>query len=512
MTETILIIDLGSTSVKSTIFTPDARVLARSGEGYPTAAPHPTWAEQDPGEWWEATVRATRDALQQADARLDPAQDCKIVALGVTGQMHGLVALDRAGEALGPCLTVQDRRAAAEVEAIEDELGDGRAYAVTGARLDAASPAAKLRWLARHQPETISRAAMFLPPKDYLRYRLTGSVATEPVDAAGSLLYDLRLEAWSPELAAAARVDPDCLPPPRAPHSVAGTLTVPAARALGLPAGIPVAVGAGDDVECLGAGLLGPGRALEHLGTTGSMLACSPRIVADPAMRVDCYPHAVPGHYLVGGSTGSAGATLAWAAHNLMTPEGMAAGDGAGDAAAPRLDEELASDPAETLVFLPYLAGERCPVWNPHLRGVLVGMTLGTTGRQIARAVFTGVAYSLRHILDTLRDLDLRIDDVIASGDGGDGAGPAWPRLRSQVYGRPLLLPEAGDPTARGALLLTLVAIGAQPDIPTAAARLTTPTRRVEPGPDPGDELERRYRLYRELSAATEPIFRRWTG
>ncbi len=511
MTEAILIIDLGSTRVKSTVFTLEARVLARASAGYPTAAPHPTWAEQDPGDWWEAAVRASRDALQQADARLGPAHACEVVALGVTGQMHGLVTLDRAGQALGPCLTVQDRRAAAEVEAIEAEVGDGRAYAVTGARLDAASPAAKLRWLARHRPETLARAAMFLPPKDYLRYRLTGAVATEPVDAAGSLLYDLRLEAWSPELAAAARVDVACLPPLRAPHSVAGTLTAPAAPALGLSAGIPVAVGAGDDVECLGAGLLGPGRALEHLGTTGSMLACSPRIVADPAMRVDCYPHAVPGHYLVGGSTGSAGATLAWAAHNL-TAKGMAADDSDGAVGAPWLDEDLTLDPAETLVFLPSLAGERCPIWNPHLRGMLAGMTLATTGRQIARAVFAGVAYSLRHILDTLEGLDLRVDDVIASGDGGEATGPAWPRLRSRVYRRPLLLPEAGDPTARGALLLTLVAVGAQPDIPTAAARLTPPTRRVDPGPDPGDELERRYRLYRELSAATEPVFRRWTG
>lgn len=503
MSEAILIVDLGSTRVKSTLFSLQGQVLARAGDTYPTAAPRPTWAEQEPAHWWEATVRATREALRQSER-------CTVMGIGVTGQMHGLVALDRDGRTLGPCLTVQDRRAAEQVREIEDEAGARRTYAITGARLDAASPAAKLRWLARHRPTILERCIVWLPPKDYLRYRLTGEVATEPIDAAGTLLYDLGTNTWSDELAEAACVDPRHLPPLRPGHTPGGVLTREAAAALGLQAGIPVAIGAGDDVECLGAGLLAPGRALEHLGTTGSILACSPRVVTDQAMRVDCYPHAVPGLYLVGGSTGSAGATLAWAAQQLV-----AAPDGVERSGGLRLNLTLDSwdDESEALLFLPYLAGERCPLWDPTLRGLLAGMTLRTTAHEIARAVFSGVAFSLRHILDTLLDLGLAVEDLVASGDDGaaaDATGAAWSRLRSAVYGRPLLLAAESDPTAAGALVLTLVAIGAAPDIATAARVIPPLTERVTPDPAIQRHLARRYALYRDLAAWAAPLFARW--
>ncbi len=498
--EAILVVDLGSTSVKSTVFSPDGQVLARAGGSYPTRAPHPAWAEQEPERWWEATVRATRTALREAVTA--GRQDLSVAAIGLTGQMHGVVALDRDGAVLGPCLTVQDRRAADDVAAIDEELGPGRSYAITGARLDPASPAAKLRWLARHQPQVSARAAVFLSPKDYLRYRLTGEPATDPIDAAGTLLYDLRAQAWSPELCRAARIAVDQLPPIRPAHSLAGMLVVEAAAALGLPVGVPVAIGAGDDVECLGAGLRTSGQAVEHLGTTGSILAASSQVVIDAAMRVDCYPHAIPGLYLVGGSTGSAGATLAWAARQLV----MA--DDRGDGGHLHL-EDGPTDDEQLVVFLPYLSGERCPVWDPKTRGLLAGLTLGTTNADIARAVFAGVGFSLRHILDTLLDLGLRIDEIVASSDATE-AGTAWPLLRSTIYGRPLLLPGVADATALGTLILTLVAAELQPSIEAAAGQLVPPPeRRIMPDAERRERLEDAYTLYRELSSATMEVFSR---
>jgi xylulokinase len=305
----------------------------------------------------------------------------------------------------------------------------------------------------------------------------------------------------------AARIAPHQLPPILAAQSLAGTLTREPAAALGVPAGIPVAVGAGDDVECLGAGLLHAGAALEHLGTTGSILACCEHVVVDPSMRVDCYPHAVPGLYLVGGSTGSAGATLAWAARHLAMDRDGAVGDDAGTL---WLGEELLLDDEDLIIFLPYLAGERCPVWDPAARGILIGMTLHTTRRHIAQAIFAGVAFSLRHILDTLLELGLRIEEVVASGDDGAWSG-TWPVLRSTVYNRPLLRPATGDATAVGALILTLVAAGAAPDIASAAARvIRPPARRIAPAAEYRRALERRYGLYRDLSASAVPLFNRW--
>jgi xylulokinase len=402
-----------------------------------------------------------------------------------------------------------DRRAVAEVRATEADLGEGRVYALTGARLEPASPLAKLRWLARHEPDLLERARLFLPPKDYLRFRLTGEVATEPIDAAGTLLYDLRRNQWSPELAAAACISTSLLPPVQPLDSLAGALQDDAATALGLPGGIPVATGAGDDVECLGAGLLATGQALEHIGTTGSMLVCSEVLLAHPTGRVDCYPHAVPGLYLLGGSTSSAGATLAWAARQLATD----AADGGEVAIQALLDLSAgnADDGSADLVFLPYLAGERCPVWHPGGRGLLLGMTLRTTQEQIIQAVFTGVAFSLRHILDCIRDLGLPVEAIVASGGGGTLAGDAWPALRSTVYGYPLLQPPVADSTSLGALALMLVALGVYPDAQQAAARLVPPpARRVDPVMASRAGIERRYALYRAVAAGATSLFDRW--
>lgn len=496
----ILVLDLGTSRLKSTLFSPEGKVLACESASYPTEAPYPTWAEQDPERWWSAMIRATRAAL--ATIQYDPRDGSgSTVGIGVTGQMHGLVLLDRSGTPLAPCLTLQDVRAVPEVNAIDRDLGAGRVYAITGARLDPASPAAKLRWLSHHRPELIARTAAVLSPKDYVRYLLTGHLATDPVDAAGTLLYDLRERRWSGEIAAAAGIPLQHLPPILRSHDLAGELSRDAAAALSLSPGIPVAVGAGDDVECLGAGLTTPGHALEHLGSTGSILACSPSIVLDPAMRVDCYPHAMPDLYLVGGSTSSAGASLAWAARNLVPLSDPEAG---GETTTSLFfGDQLPATNGTDPIFLPYLAGERCPVWDPAARGLLAGLTLHTTREQIVRAVFVGVAFSLRHVLDTLLELGLQIDEIVTSGNDQGLAGSAWPLLRSTLYGRPLLVPGGGDPTALGTLILTLVAIGRESDLVKATkAVVPPPLGRVEPDESSRAALERRYRLYRTISGA----------
>ncbi|MBV9281557.1 MAG: hypothetical protein JOZ41_15870 [Chloroflexi bacterium] len=505
MGDMILVLDLGTSRLKSTLFSLEGKVLACESASYPTDAPCPTWAEQDPAVWWSATVRATRAALATIGYDRDHSRG-SIVGIGVTGQMHGLVLLDGSGAPLGSCLTLQDMRAVPEADAIDRDLGAGRVYSITGARLDAASPAAKLRWLSRHRPELIARTAAVLSPKDYVRYLLTGHLATDPVDAAGTLLYDLRERRWSGEIAAAAGVPLQHLPPILPSHHLAGELSRDAAAALSLSRGIPVAVGAGDDVECLGADLIAPGHALEHLGSTGSILACTPSIVIDPAMRVDCYPHAVPDLYLVGGSTSSAGAALAWAARNLVAVTGSQ--DSGASTNSLFFGDQLPAPNGSDPIFLPYLAGERCPLWDPDARGLLAGLTLRTTHQQIVRAIFAGVAFSLRHVLDTLLELGLQIGEIVTSGNDQELAGSAWPVLRSTLYGRPLLMPEGGDPTALGTLILTLVAIGRESDPVTATtAVVPRPMERVEPEESSRAALEHRYQLYRTVAGACADLF-----
>jgi xylulokinase len=453
----ILAIDVGLTNVKAVIFGPTGELVARASVPYPTHRPGPDAAEQHPSQWWSAVARAVRRLPDEARRR--------VVSIGVTAHMHALVCLGRDGAPIGPALVLGDRRAASDAREIADELGPGEIYAATGAELDASMPAAKARYLRRRDPGAWASVTHLLACKDYLRYRLTGEIATEPIDACATSLYDIRSGCWSKRLLETVGATEAMMPPLRSPWAVAGPLLAAPAEALGLRRRTPVAVGAGDDVIVVGLGVLDPGVGLEHIGTTGSIMAVLDHPVLDPDRALELYPHVLPDRWVVGGSHTTAGAALDWAAHLL--------GYDSVSAALASLD----TPGTEELEFLPTLAGERFPARVPAARGAWAGMPLGVTREDLMQAAFVGVAAALGGILERIDGLAGRQSAMRVSTAEDE----RWCAMRAEIYGRRLEVSATTEPTALGLACLAAVAGGLFSDVRSAVAAMTRVERYVEP-------------------------------
>ena len=493
MTDTILALDIGLTNGKAVLFAADGRLIARASHPYRTLYPQPDWAEQDPEDWWRAVNAGLRDLRRIAPLELE-----RVAAISITGHMHALVCLGEEGSSLGPALVLGDQRSVAEAEAISARVGLERIYRMTGARMDASMPLAKLCWLQRHLPEVHRDARAFIACKDWLRHRLTGDRLTDPVDACGTSLYDISTGAWSPELVDVAGIRSEQLPRVCDPCALAGKLLPAAARALGLKAGIPVVVGAGDDVEVLGNNLMQPGLSLEHLGTTGSILTCADRPVYDPEMAIELYPHTAPGLWVLGGSITSAGLARGWAEQTLA-PAAKAGGLSA-LVQPPNLERPL--------VFVPHLTGERCPAWDPRARGVWLGLTPAHTAADLQRAVLEGVAFALKGVLQRIESLVGRQAHLTVGG--GVSLGDPWLATRAAVYDRPLRLLDAPEPTALGAMIVAAVGVGLYPTLAEAAARVTADGAEIEPDPALARAYRELYELYLAASEASRQALRRW--
>ena len=332
-------------------------------------------------------------------------------------------------------------------------------------------PAAKIRWLWGHEREAWSATAWFLGCKDYIRARLTGQVSTEPVDACATSLYDIGEAEWSAPIVEAARARLEALPPILPPEAIAGGLLPGAAAELGLLAGTPVVVGAGDDVEVLGNGLLDRGMRLEHLGTTGSILAVLDTAVLDPARALELYPHAIKGLWVLGGSMTAAGAALEWAAGAL----GYASLNEAGACL-----RGWPSAPGAPF-FLPNLEGARTPRREPFARGAWLGMGRDTTRDDLMLAAFEGVAQGIQAILARTEELTgVRGPIAVSAGDSAD---PRWLQVRADVYGSPLAVLATSEPTALGLFTLAAAALGVDASPAAAARRVVRTERLVEPAP-----------------------------
>lgn len=477
--ELYLVIDVGLTNVKAVVLSATGREAAIATEQYPTKRADMREAEQDPDEWW----RATRTAI----GRIPAAVRKSVTGVGVTGHMHALVVLDRDGRLVRHAMVLGDTRAQSEALEIRSRLGDDRIYGLIGTEMDASLPAAKIRHLANHEPDSYRRASSYLACKDYLRYRLTGDLATDPTDACATGLYDLRTGTWAEELLAAAAVHAEQLPPIRDAASLGGVLHARAAEALGLPRGVPVSIGAGDDVEILGYGLVGATDVVEHLGTTGALLAPARALVLDPSRAVEVYPDPAPPGWVAGAAMTTAGGAIAWA----MRLFGYARLEDAID--------PLLADGSSMVHFSPHMAGRRFPDRDPAARGIWSGIEISTTREDLMRAVLTSTAFALRQMLEHV--------EAVAGGGGdlhGVGGSPGlrlWDQHRANVYGRRLILAPP-EPTARGSLALLLTAIGARRTVREAAAAIAQSGEIIEPDPVRSRAESARYKQFLEVEAA----------
>jgi xylulokinase len=448
-------IDVGTSGVKALAIDHDGTVIARAEADYPLSTPRPGWAEQHPEDWWRATEAALARLRETVGA---PA------AIGLSGQMHGLVALDGRDRVLRPAILWNDQRTAAECREIERTVGLERLIELTGNRALPGFTAPKLLWLRRHEPDVYSQIARIALPKDYVRLRLCGEHATDVSDASGTLLLDVAHREWSARMISALGLEHAWLPRVLESPVISGHTAD----------GIPVAAGGGDQAAgALGVGVHSPGPASVVLGTSGVVFAALPAFVADPRARVHAFCHAVPGCWHVMGVMLSAAGSLQWL-RSILAPDGGY--------------EELTRDagrwPAgsEGLLFLPYLAGERTPHADPDARGAFVGLSIRHDRGALARSVLEGVAFGLRDSLDLIAALGQR--PQLGRVSGGGAGSDLWTQIVASALELPLERVAVDEGAAFGAAILGGVAAGGWPDVHAAVKATVRPRDRVEPVPE----------------------------
>jgi len=491
----LLGIDLGTQSVRSLVLDDQGQVRSVAQAEYPILTPRVGWAEQEPATWWRATCQTTQEAL--AKARVAPGD---IAGVGLSGQMHGTVCIDREGLPVRPAIIWADGRSAAEVDELVAELGRDRLAQLTANPLAAGFMAATARWLLRHEPETIARTATLLLPKDYIRLRLTRHVGTDVTDAASTLLFDVAGRRWSEEMARAVGIRPELLPRVHESHEVCGTVTRHAARDTGLALHTPVVAGGGDQpVSAVGNGVLEPGTLLATIGTGGQLFTPLEDPSYDPELRTHTFCHAVPGRWFIMGAVLSAGLCLRWLRDQVFGGLGL-------DYAA-FSDEAAQVEPgAEGLVFLPYLLGERTPHMDARARGVFFGLALRHERRHIVRAVMEGVAFALRDSLEIFRAIGVTSRQILAAGGGARSA--VWRQIQADVFGTPLALVEAAEPAACGAAILAGVGTGIFAGPERAIARVVRLGKTLEPIPGNVALYEERYAFFRSLYPRFKELYR----
>ena len=480
-------LDVGTSGVKAVLMSPSGDVRASATTPLALTTLHPGWAEQDPLDWWEASVASIRAARSEVP-------DATIAAVGISGQMHSSVFLDRGGDVVRPALLWCDGRTTEECREIERRVGgEARLRDLVSNPALEGFTLPKVLWLRNHEPEAFRLVATVMLAKDYIRYRLTGELATEPSDASATLMYDTARMRWSREILDAMDLNGSLMPEVGGSSEVLGRVNDDGAAASGLPTGTPV-VGGGADNACgaAGVGVVAPGEAVASWGTSGTLLAPMSEPRVDPGLRAHTFCHVVPNTWYLMGVVLSAGGAFAWYRDQLARE---LAGDPEADH---KLDDEAASVSrgAEGVSFLPYLQGERTPHRNATARGALLGLSLAHTRAHVTRAVIEGVCFALRDSLEILRSLGFTLNEVLFTGGGARS--PLVRRMLAEVFGIPVATVNREEGPAYGAALLAGVGVGAFPDLRAAAATTLRRKPAEAPSAEAHGEYDAPYQRFRE--------------
>ncbi|MES1204843.1 MAG: xylulokinase [Pseudomonadota bacterium] len=482
-------LDVGTSSVKACVIDDRGRTTASASEPLRLRAPRPGWAEQDPGDWWKAAVRAIK--------RVTAGRRGAIEAVGLSGQMHTSVFLDRAGKVIRPALLWCDGRTTAQCRTIAARVTAEQLRAwVSNPPLEGFT-LPKILWLRDEEPAAFARLAKVLLPKDYIRWLLTGVMAAEPSDASGTLLFDVAHQRWSGEMARALDLPAELMPDLGGSADVLGRVTAKVAKLTGLAEGTPV-VGGGADNACgaIGVGAVAPGAVVASWGTSGTVLSPTETPVVDSGMRAHTFCHAVPNTWYVMGVMLSAGAAFAWHQRELA-PELAKKKD-----AAALLNREAARIPigAEGLTFLPYLQGERTPHRDAEARGAFVGLSMAHTRAHLTRAVLESICFGLRDCQEIIAALGLPVPEIMFTGGGAKA--PFIRQLEADISGKRVVPVDQEEGPAFGAALLAAVGVGAFPDVPTAAAKTLRRGAATQPRAAAHQSYDQPYRRFQRLYGA----------
>lgn len=487
-------IDLGTSASKFLLVDEVGRVLNTVTKEYPLSFPRPGWSEQDPAHWWQACLAGVPELLAGFDAK-------QVAGIGVGGQMHGLVALDAAGNVLRPAILWNDGRTAAQVDYLNETVGNDKLSAWTGNIAFAGFTAPKLLWMRQNEPDLFARIAKILLPKDYLVYRLTGVHATDYSDASGTLLLDVAHKRWSSEMLDLCGVTEAQMPTLFNSWQPVGTLTAAAAAALGLPTDVVVCAGAGDNAAAaIGTGTVGEGRCNISLGTSGTVFISSEQFRVDPHNALHAFAHADGGFHLMGCMLSAASCNKWWMEDILHDGDYAAAQEAI-------VPEKLGRS---HVFYLPYLMGERSPINDTNARAVFLGMTMDTTRADMTQAMLEGVAFALRDSVEIARSLGLDISRSTLCGGGSRS--PLWRTILANVLGIPLDLPATEQGPGYGAALLALVACGRYRNVAEVSRAMLHIQATVQPDPELTALYDARYAEFKQIYPACRPLFASLAG
>ena len=495
MTEGVFLgLDVGTSGVRAILVRPSGEIVGSATSALALSTPRPGWAEQDPEDWWRASVGAIRDAMSKRP-------DGRVLAVGISGQMHSSVFLDREGRVIRRALLWCDGRTTAQCDEITQRVGgEGKLQALVSNPAVEGFTLPKILWLRDAEPAAYARLATVLLAKDFIRYRLTGALATEPSDASGTLMFDPVRMRWSDDLLAAVDVPRELLPGVGASADVLGRVHVEAATATGLAAGTPV-VGGGADNACgaAGVGVVREGDAVASWGTSGTVLAPTNEPIVEPGLRAHTFCHVAPSLWYLMGVVLSAGGAFSWYRDQLARD--LASGPNA-DAV---LDDEATTIPpgAEGVTFLPYLQGERTPHRDASARGAFVGLTLTHTRAHLTRAVLEGICFALRDSVTLIQSLGLAPTEMLLTGGGARS--PFLRQLQADVYGLPVATVNREEGPAYGAALLAAVGVAAYPDLASASRATLTRSAVLRPDPAARRAYEDAYARFQRAFAAARP-------
>ncbi len=481
-------VDLGTSACKFLLMDEKGAILNVVSESYDVEFPRPGWSQQDPASWWGAVRHGIPALLEGHDAS-------QVAGIGVGGQMHGLVALDKNDEVIRPAILWNDGRTVEQVRYLNEEVGTDKLLSWTGNIAYAGFTAPKILWMHDAEPENYERVAHVMLPKDYLNHLLTGAYATDVSDASGMLLLDVATRTWSAPMLELCGLTEDQLPQVFESYEAIGTVLPEVAAELGLPEGVVVCAGAGDNAAAaVGTGCVGAGSMNVSLGTSGTVFIPTSGF-SSVGDRIHSFCHADGGWHLMGCILSAASCNAWWMGDILGTD----------DFAVEQADIDANEAPLNLPYFLPYLMGERTPHNDTFARGSFVGMSMSTTRADMTRAVLEGVAFAIRDSVEIARSLGV---DVAASTVCGGGAKSGlWLQMLANILGIELRLPVTEQGPGYGGALLAAVAAGVFPSVADACESVVKVRAVVEPDPAAVAAYEARYQAWREMYPALRGTF-----
>lgn len=499
MNKYLLAVDIGTSGCKTALLSINGAVLATETVSYQVYYPKPGWVEQDPEDWWAAAIQGIKACIQKADINA-----ADIAGIGVDGQSWACIPVDKNGDVLAKTPIWMDTRAQGICTETEKSGLSERIFAISGNSFRPTYTTPKILWFAKNQPDIYIKTRWFLQSNSFIVYRLTGIVSQDVSQGYGLHVFDIKEKQYDKDLCKILDIDFDTLPTIYESCQVVGGVTAAAAKATGLVQGTPVVAG-GLDAACgsLGAGVYRPRQTQEQGGQAGGMSICLDTPTASPALILS--PHVVPGLWLLQGGTVGGGSSLKWLASQLGQPE-MLESKKTGRTQFALLDSlaEEIEPGADGVVFLPYLSGERSPIWDPHATGVLFGLRFSTTRAHLFRALMEGGAFALRHNLDTAEKIGVRVQEMHTMGGAANSR--MWTQIKSDVTGKTIRVPDSDMATCKGAAILAGVGVGLYSSFQDAVERLVSLKRIHQPNMSIKPVYDDNYATYLQLYQQLKPV------